>query len=232
MLLKRAKVLMLAALSIVALHVLPAGQVEVAGNACDGSPGVYIYQDGRYSGACTRVDVGDYADLTSLGIPNDSVSSIGIINRPALGTYYEATVYEHSNFQGAKSIYRFSSDELGQDAIGNDRLSSLKIRTLNYFEYTGVYLFENDYYHGDWVRITASTPDLVPLNFNDKTSSVLSTRSASTGQPEYSVQLYDNAGFSYRSLPLSNDTPILSAYQQYGQNGFNDITSSVGVMKR
>ncbi|UUZ81101.1 beta/gamma crystallin family protein [Paenibacillus sp. P26] len=231
MLLKRAKVLMLAALSIVALQVLPAGRVEAAGGyACDGSPGVYIYQDGHYSGACTRVAVGDYADLTSLGIPNDSASSVRIINNPNSGVYYEATLYDNSNYQGANSIIRFGSDELGQDAIGNDRLSSLKVRTISYTEYTGVYLFEHDYYHGDWVKITANTGDLG--NFNDKASSVLISRTAFNGS-EYKVALYENPGLSGRSTPIfSGDTPSLTAsFQQYGKNGFNDITSSVLVIR-
>ncbi|WP_426449276.1 hypothetical protein ACP26L_30715 [Paenibacillus sp. S-38] len=232
MLLKKAKVLMLTALSIAALHVLPAGQVEAAGGyACDGSPGVYIYQDGHYSGACTRVAVGDYADLTSLGIPNDSASSIKIINNPSSGLYYEAAVYDNSNFQGAKSTIRFGSDELGQDAVGNDRLSSLKVRTINYTEYTGVYLFEHDYYHGDWVKITANTPDLASLSFNDRASSLLITRAASTGQSQYKVSLYEGLGFSGRSTgTFSGDIPSLTAsFQIFGKSGFNDMTSSVLV---
>ncbi|MCZ8518389.1 MULTISPECIES: hypothetical protein [Paenibacillus] len=221
MLLKKTKAFMLLALSIVALHVSPSDRVEAAESyACDGSPGVYIYQDGNYSGACYRVGVGDYANAASLAILNDSASSIRMVPLNN-NTYYEATLYENANYTGATSTIRFGSEQLGQDRIGNDRLSSMKVKTITADEYDGVYLFEHAVYHGDWIKLTAPTPDLAKLNFNDKASSVHIVG-------RYSVGLYQDVNFTYRSAGLTMSCPYLNGLSP---NNMNDNVSSVLIQR-
>ncbi|MGY4759444.1 beta/gamma crystallin-related protein [Paenibacillus caseinilyticus] len=160
------------ALSVGMLNVTPIAKETAhaaTASACDGSPGVYIYEHDNYSGACQRLGMGEYPDIRTIGMNADTASSIRIVQDPYSYYQYEVTVFEHINYGGAFGDYVFDSESMGKDPIGNDRLSSLKIRprsgTLD-----GIYLFEHAGWHGQWMKVDTSKVSL--FSMNRRTSSI------------------------------------------------------------
>ncbi len=91
-----------------------------AGNCGDGTAeGVYLYSDAGYTGRCSTF-TGDASDLRIWYVDNDHASSIKIVGD------YEATVYEHMNFEGASRTFTESDDDLADDGF-TDQISSIVI---------------------------------------------------------------------------------------------------------
>ena len=74
-------------------------------------------------------------------------------------------LYEHVNYQGASWCTDTDTSYVG--AAWNDRASSVKVRAGVQAE-----LFQHASYGGSSLRLTADTPNLVPLGFNDAASSL------------------------------------------------------------
>ena len=88
-----------------------------------GLPGpnqVIIYQDINRGGACAVLELGDYPNASTFGLPNDSISSIDV------GTDVRAVLYEHANFRGRQAHFEGS---FYWSPIGNvnDRTSSIEV---------------------------------------------------------------------------------------------------------
>lgn len=84
------------------------------------SPGpIKVYRDCDYRGTQTGLPIGRYtfADLKSLGIKNDDISSLKV------SPGYRVTLYEHDNFQGASAVRTEDQSCLGNE--WNDRASSM-----------------------------------------------------------------------------------------------------------
>jgi hypothetical protein len=93
-------------------------------SACQGRPGpneVMLYVDFGYSGACVVKPIGRYATAEQIGLPNDSISSLKI------GSNVRAVVCEHYNFSGTCSTFFYDDSNLSNDAIGNDRITSVRV---------------------------------------------------------------------------------------------------------
>jgi hypothetical protein len=81
----------------------------------------------------------------------------------------KVTIYEHANYQGNSqdlTTGRYDND-LGQLSIGNDTLSSLKVRPG-----FAVRLYEHWHFQGRYIDVTMDTP-AVPMFWNDRTSSLI-----------------------------------------------------------
>ena len=78
-----------------------------------------VFQNCQYGGWAKRLAVGSYtmAQLASLGVTNDNISSISV--PPGL----KVTLYEHSNFTGASQVITADTDCLGTSM--NDKTSSI-----------------------------------------------------------------------------------------------------------
>ncbi len=85
---------------------------------------VALYKDANYSGDCRRLPVGDYASATSTGLPNDSVSSIRV------GPGAQVRVCSEADFGGTCTLLTADAPYLGNLPVGNDRLTSAKVRPL------------------------------------------------------------------------------------------------------
>lgn len=88
---------------------------------CDGSSGVYLYENANYQGRCSKFT----ADARTPGdwyVGNDTASSIRLIGN------YEATVYEHDDYQGVNSAFSGDDPDFGNDAIGHDKVSSVRVQ--------------------------------------------------------------------------------------------------------
>lgn len=82
-------------------------------------PGVTFYADGNYGGLGVSVGPGSYANLDTVGVPNDWMSSLRV---PAGWT---VEVYNDGNLGGA--MWKFTSDTPTLPADANDMMSSVKI---------------------------------------------------------------------------------------------------------
>ncbi|WP_273325662.1 insecticidal delta-endotoxin Cry8Ea1 family protein [Vallitalea guaymasensis] len=84
--------------------------------------GVFIYKDEFYQGECSRLVSGDYGTFYDLGLENDSISSIKIVGD------YQVEAYSDNYYEGKSQVFKASDRNLYDDFIGNNNISSLKIR--------------------------------------------------------------------------------------------------------
>lgn len=82
--------------------------------------GIYVHDN--FSGACRLLSVGDYPTATSMELPNDSISSIRV------GPGTEIHVCEHEFYDGRCTLLTSDSLFLGNTAVGNDSITSARIR--------------------------------------------------------------------------------------------------------
>lgn len=94
-----------------------------------------------------------------------SLAEVQVYAKPAAATS-PAIVFEHTNY-GGKSMDLVEGMNTGPLKIGNDMVSSLKVQ-----KGWRVILYENAPGTGKELVLTADTPDLVKLNFNDITSNI------------------------------------------------------------
>ena len=82
----------------------------------------FVYGDKNFSGSSARLGVGNYtmAQLTALGISNDTLSSISVPDG------YKAILYADDNFQGNNITVTGESNDLSSLNF-NDNVSSIKI---------------------------------------------------------------------------------------------------------
>ena len=83
--------------------------------------GIYVHD--HFSGACRLLSVGDYPTATSMELPNDSISSIRV------GPGTEIHVCEHEFYDGRCTLLTSDSLFLGNTAVGNDSVTSARVRT-------------------------------------------------------------------------------------------------------
>lgn len=82
---------------------------------------VAIFNDSQFGGACKILNPGDYRTPQSMGMPNDSVSSIMV------GANVEVALCADDDFQGACEAFGANNDFLGNTSVGNDNVSSMRI---------------------------------------------------------------------------------------------------------
>lgn len=86
--------------------------------------GVFIYKDTGYSGEWVRLISGNYYYYNGFGLDDDTISSIKIIGD------YQVEAFEDFIFEGKSQVFRASDNSLVDDFIGDNSISSLKIRTV------------------------------------------------------------------------------------------------------
>ena len=94
--------------------------------ACDGQPGIQIYVDINYGGACLKLtsDVADlrwYTAPTSGGTWDNNLSSIKVFGG------YKATVYGGYTFTGTSQVITADDSSTLDNTPGNDTVSSIKV---------------------------------------------------------------------------------------------------------
>jgi uncharacterized protein YkwD len=83
---------------------------------------VVIFEDSNFQGVSKQLDLGSY-DVNSLGIKNDSLSSLKIL--PGI----KVTLYEHGGFGGRSKIFTQDVSYVGDDF--NDLASSIQVEIAN-----------------------------------------------------------------------------------------------------
>jgi hypothetical protein len=86
---------------------------------------VALYVDTDYRGQCVVKNLGSYVSPGAIGLPNDSISSVKV------GSNVMLRLYEHDNYAGRASLFTGNDSNLGDNTIGNDSVSSMKVERRN-----------------------------------------------------------------------------------------------------
>lgn len=163
---------------------------------CDPTPTeVAIYID-NFGGQCVYKDVGDYLNPPSIGLPNDSISSLKV------GNGVKATLCRDDGFEGDCETFSTDDVDLIDNAIGNDQISSIRIHCDPGPNEISLYI---DNFSGKCILRRVGeypNPDSIGLP-NDSISSV------KIGS-EIQVILCQHDGFDGICETLSEDDPDLS----------------------
>ena len=90
----------------------------------DCSPGpdqAAFFTDANFQGSCVLRAVGDYPTATAIGLPNDSISSVGV------GGNVKVYACRDENFGGTCVVLPVDTSYLGDTELGNDALTSAKV---------------------------------------------------------------------------------------------------------
>lgn len=85
---------------------------------------IALYIDISYNGQCAVKSVGDYPNPASIGLPNDSISSV------IVGSSVRALLCKDDNYAGVCVELSSSDTNLSDNSIGNDQVSSAKVSRL------------------------------------------------------------------------------------------------------
>lgn len=91
---------------------------------CKGD-GIYLYEHANYGGRCRKFTQ-DIKNMKDTGF-NDIASSIKLAGAYAGGSR-KVTVCQHANFKGKCTTFTAKDGNLGNNAIGHDQISSLRVR--------------------------------------------------------------------------------------------------------
>jgi hypothetical protein len=95
-----------------------------SGSSCNPSANqVALFMDINFSGQCVVKGVGDYANPSAIGLPNDSISSV------RLGSNAQAVLCHDDNYGGGCEIFTSDDSDLRNNSIGNDQVSSIRVRS-------------------------------------------------------------------------------------------------------
>jgi len=124
---------------------------------------IALFVDLNYGGQCVVKGIGDYANPSAIGLPNDSISSVKV------GGNVEAILCEHDDFAGTCEAFTGDDANLGDNSIGEDSVSSVKVQPSVANE---VRLYDGVDYSGDYVYVTSPGLYTMVDIFNDRAESV------------------------------------------------------------
>jgi len=162
---------------------------------------VKIYEDANYQGNVQELQVGN-CNLNQLIIGNDTLNSIKV----PVG--FQATLYEHADFEGKSKIITCDTPWVGSDF--DNIISSIKVEVIT------VKIYEHPNYQGKVLELQLGQYNVNQLNIGNDT---LSSIKVPVG---FQVTLYEHADFKGKSVVITYDTPLI-------EDDFNDITSSIRV---
>ncbi len=84
---------------------------------------IVLYSDLSYTGSCTTLGVGDYANAAAMGFADNDAESI------LLGNNVQAVLCKDENFLGGCATVTSNVDNLDTTPVGRNQLSSLKVQT-------------------------------------------------------------------------------------------------------
>ena len=85
---------------------------------------VALFTGINYGGECVLKDIGSYPAASSIGLLDDSISSLKV------GTDVHAVLYRDANHGGRKEIFVSDQPDLQSHWIGNDQVSALRVNDL------------------------------------------------------------------------------------------------------
>ncbi len=95
-------------------------QARSSGSCEPNADQVGLFVDTNYGGQCVVKGIGDYANPSAIGLPNDAISSVKI------GSNVIATLCKNDNFNDCMNFDRTDAN-IGDDPIGDNQVSSVKV---------------------------------------------------------------------------------------------------------
>jgi hypothetical protein len=189
--------------------------------ACEpGQNQVSFYTDANFRGSCVVKTLGDYPNSGSIGLPNDSISSLRV------GTGAQVVVCKDNDFQGDCILLTTDVSFLNDNRVGNDAVSSAKVQALGTNQCVPaanqVSFFTNANFLGNCVvKILGEYPNSGAIGLpNDSISSIR------VGSSAQAVICKDN-NFGGDCILITQDVSFLNN-NQVG----NDQVSSAKVQQR
>jgi hypothetical protein len=157
----------------------------------------------NYQGACVVLGIGDYPTATSIGLPNDSISSLRV------GPDVQVYACRNENFAGSCVLIRGPHPTLANTGMDNDQITSIKVQPIGAAlpcepGPLQVALYEDANYAGDCRRLpvgdyaTATSTGLP----NDSVSSIRVGLGAQ-------VRVCSNENFTGTCILLTSNAPYL-----------------------
>lgn len=110
-------------LSALVLIAAPVVFPEILAAQCDPGAGqAAFFVDIQYRGGCVVRGIGDYPTAASIGLPNDSISSI------RLGVGAQVVACRDVNYGGHCQLYTTHVADMRSTGVGNDMISSAKVQ--------------------------------------------------------------------------------------------------------
>jgi hypothetical protein len=95
--------------------------------ACEPGPGqVSFYKDAGFKGSCVVKGVGNYPNANTIGLPNDSISSVRV------GANAQTVVCKDNDFKGDCILLSSDVNFLNNNRVGNDQVSSVRVQPLGF----------------------------------------------------------------------------------------------------
>jgi len=198
-------VMLLAALPLQVAEAQPRSEVAVsaASSRCEGD-GIYLYEHSNYGGRCRKWTEDD-KDFSDDGF-NDMASSIRFVGSYG-GGKYAVLLFADAGKRGVQSAFGADDPDLGNNKIGHDTASSIKIGKVPQCEGDGIYLYEDKNFGGRCRKFTASYDDMGNTGFEDTASSIKFAGTYAGGRR--TVTLCAHPGYNGACTTLREDDPNL-----------------------
>jgi len=121
-------------------------RIEPSTPSCNPGAGqIALFVDADYHGQCVVKNIGEYPNPNSIGLPNDSISSVKV------GGNVRAVLCRDDNYQGGCETFTSDDPDLGNNSIGNDQVSSVKVEPRCSLNADQIALFVDPNYGGQCV---------------------------------------------------------------------------------
>ncbi|WP_423997340.1 beta/gamma crystallin-related protein [Maribacter sp. IgM3_T14_3] len=171
-----------------------------------------LFQNTNYGGSAWKIAVGEFPDITQLGIIDNDASSVQI----EIG--YTIELYSEKNFEGDLFILEANNSNL-VTASFDDQTSSVKVyRSMIATGPKVATLFQNINYSGTaWEMEAGEYRDITLQGINDNDASSVQITEG------YIIELYSEKDFEGNVFVLEENSPDLVSEE------FNDQTSSIKI---
>ena len=177
---------------------------------------VALYVDANYSGSCVVNGIGDYPNPSSLGIANDSISSVKV------GSNVKLTLCRDDNYGGTCETFQGDDPNLSDNSIGNDQTSSAKVQSRSGGSWA-YQLFDLGDYNGDKYESNQTITNLSTVGWNDRAESI----KINSGYEIIACEHSDFQGNCGRATGPAQFSDI-NALAQGLRNGLSSIKVCVG----
>jgi hypothetical protein len=195
-------------------------RIEPGGGGCvPESDQVALFADADFGGSCVVRSYGDYPNPASLGIANDSTSSIKV------GSNAQAILCQHDDFLGTCETFTGDDANLSDNAIGDNQVSSASVTTRpnNY----PVTLYVHANYIGDSCALMGPGWSDVCDGYDDTASSIRI-------QSGWSARVWADSEMQGASRCITGDISDFSglSYNENGSGSLNDSISSFAAYQQ
>jgi len=161
---------------------------------CNRGEGVYLFEHAHCQGRATQITE-NMASLFYANIGNNTASSL------AIGGDYAVTVYRDANFQGEANVFVRSDADFSDNHVGNDRVSSVRIRVGGCDDLAGVYLYEHANHTGRCAKFKESSANLTFEYIKNDTASSIRMIG------HYAATVYEHANYHGTTSTFTQEDP-------------------------